>query len=402
MKPTNKNLEKEREKGRKHCRKGMIVIRLSIALLFTVTLLISSAYDLHCPAHGSANVSHPAHFWCGLTATVDVQSACTTKVMECVTVPWTTRQFVRVVPHQQNQKIVSVETFLLQSPLAVLIPPNDTMLTLSVSLESVTVSLEGGANTAITVTTNPSIQPATLIVRYVVIPGVIAFSSCGKGTPILPAMPSPSASSTTDAQHGIMLTRWALGGTSVSRLNLLAISFRTTVASDRGLVDVFSHSGQLSVITNSSNSETVVVIHGNTSHIIPADIVLYARLWRISTRLSCASARDCRSERNLLNEGKPRRAWKGIVVVVVTVILVLIAVFLGVWFWFRRVKQGDNDDDHDDATQPASQLPSSLHHFAYDTGDEISSRTWREWTDFINRKPVTPVVSNHPTDHAEH
>lgn len=380
----------------------MIVIRSSTAILFTATLLMSSANELHCAAHGNANVSQSAHFWCGLTATVDVQAACTTKVTECITVPWTTRQFVRVVPHQQNQQIVSVETFLLQSPLAVLEAPNDTMINLSISVESVTVSLEGGANTAITITTTPSLKPATLIVRYVVIPGVIAFSSCGKGTPILPAIPSLSPSSATDAQRGIMLTRWALGGTSVSRLQMLAISFRTTIASDRGLVDAFSYAGQLSVITNSSSSETVVVIHGNTSHVIPADIVLYARLWRVSSRLSCASARDCRSERNLLNEGKPRRAWKGIVIVVATVTLVLIAVFVGIWLWFRRLKQGDNDDDRDDATQPASELPRSLHHFAYDTGDEVSSKTWREWMDLMNRKPVTPVVPNRPADHAQH
>lgn len=376
-----------------------MIVNLSLAaILFTSTLStlsITNADQIHCTAHGSANLSHPAPFWCALTATVQVQSACTIRITESVTVPWITRQLVRVVPHQQNQQIISVETFLSRTPSTVLQPPNDTIVKESVLAESVAVSLEGGANTAIIVTTNPSLQPTTVLVRYVVIPGVVAFSSCGSGTPILPAIPSlsPSPDPATSVQRGIMLTRWALGGKSVSRLRMLAVSIRTTIASDRGLVDAYSYVDQLAVETNVSDTEGVVTIHGNTSAIMPADVVLYARLWRRSSRLSCAAPRDCRSERDLLKEGKPRRAWKGIVIVVASVVVILIAVAIGILLWYRRLKQGDNDE-HDDATQPASQLPKSLHHFAYDTGDESSSKTWREWMDLQNRNSVTSVVSN--------
>lgn len=372
---------------------------LSLILLTLVHISLTSANTLPCNAPSDANTSHPAPFWCVLAVSVDMRSSCATQVTEEITVPWTTDQLVRIVPHQQNQQITSVATYATTAIPTALRPSDGTVPTGATRLESVIVSLEGRANTAVTVTTVPSQRPAVILIRYVVVPGVFAYTSCPKSSVVLPSLPSPTPTAATDVSHSFMLTRWALGGLSVPRVNLLAVAFRVPVAPDRGFLDAFAYLDHLSVTTNSTESQATVAFTGNSSLVHPADMLLYARVWRLSARLACPTERDCTSERELLREGRPRRAWRGIMIVVVSVVAIVILVAVAVLLWFRRLKYAEiheNEDDNQSVDQ--TQLPKSLHHFAYDTGDESSSQTWREWMNVISARSLTAVMPSRPPE----
>lgn len=368
------------------------ISQLIICFLPIAVLWLNFKTCFSCSAPNDCDFSEAPRYWCSLFATIDVQSSCTLHVTEIVTVPWTTDQFVRIIPHQQNQHIVSVEAFINSFDSSNSTIPGNAVNDNAVKADSVTVSLQGGLGTAVTVTTNLSRLPTTIIVQYVVIPGVVAFSSCGDGAPALPSFPPPYPQDMESSSMKVMLVRWAIGGLSVPRVLTTMTKFRVQFSLDRGLLDVFSYLPSLDSSMSNDSSQIIVTVSGNTSSAFPADIILYSRPWRRASRLPCAAPRDCRSERILLKEGKPRRIWRGIVIVVSTVCTVGVCVLVGVLIWIRRVHRGD-DENEDAQSARDVEIPKSLQHFAFDTGDEASSRTWRQWMDAVSGKSIPGINS---------
>lgn len=339
------------------------------ALLVLTLVLLASQISALCTSPTNANKSEGAPFWCSIMADVRIQTACTTAVEETIVVPWSTGTITRVIPHQSNQKVMSVVCFV-GTPAKT---DNQTPGEAKTTVNSSVMSHSGDINTVVSINSPVSTTPLAVAVHYVVVPGVVEFSACHSDV-------ADFANMTVQAGRAVMLTRWAMGGLSTKQIQLATTRFSLASNVEGGIVDVTLYKPADFSIGNSENYNNNVAsqVTGNTSDMHPSEIVMFLRIWKASTVSPCTMLRDCLSEQAILEEGKTSRPDIGVTIVILIVVVVVVSIGTGVWLWWRRSKNNDDEE----GSQIGIDLPQSLQHFVYDTGDEVSSQKWQQWTSF--------------------
>lgn len=340
---------------------------MTIVLLTLLTNIFEVKAISGCLLPADSNTSQVAPFWCSMTANVQIKAACTTSVEETIVVPWSTGVMTRIIPHQSNQRLVNVVCLVGEPAFS----GNATPGKASTLTSSFTTAYSGDINTAVEIDIPVSTTPLSIVVRYAIVPGVVEFSECDSGIPKFSDL-------STQPKRTIMLTRWAMGGFSTENVHSVNVHFILESSSSNGIVDITLYKGEGFSTNTSVNSEGNMITSavGNTANITPSEIFMFLRTWTSATITPCRLLRDCLSELAILQEGKePQRPIGVIIVGVVTAVFVLI-IALAAFLWWRRDKKVAVNEKNEDEVE----IPRSLQHFAYDTGDESSSRNWERWT----------------------
>lgn len=182
----------------------------------------------------------------------------------------------------------------------------------------------------------------------------------------------------------IMLVKWAMGAASVENIKRIEVHFSLIRDSRNVYLDSrIRHPKRFSTTTMVNTKDpkrTVIVSHsGNSDGMRPGLFLFYFRFVLDAGWATCPNVRSCLAETRMLEEGEKKTVKPGLIIglcVGLGCVLVLagVAVWI-VWGKKQRRKAGDGEQDVD------ANLPKSLQHFAYDTGDEKSSQKWKQWTE---------------------
>lgn len=369
----------------------MKFLQLDVTHLISTTVILLLQFIIpsssqECISFSSTNKTETPNFWCSVTADVKIQNLCTTSVTESILLPWSTGRLTRMLPHQTNQKILRVKSYVSfpaeenELPGEAITPANTEV-----------ISQMGDINTEIRVVIPISTTPVSVSIRYIVVPGVVEFSQCEDDIETTKFPNLDDSDNTTERLY--MLTRWAMGGLSVRLVNFIKVSFiLSSAAQYEGILDValfkndgFSINTSSSSTSEESDEETKVTIAGITSGLTTAQIIVYARTWKAAMDSSCATERDCFGEYALLKESEVKQSPIGLIILGVVGSATLVTIVIGVYCWVRKVRGDDNTSSAELQEQGSEQLPQSLHHFAYDTGDADEACSFRS-----SPKTITP------------
>lgn len=343
--------------------------------------------EVSCPSlAANINFNISATYWCGIETSVLLYESCATAVEEVITIPWSTKVFTRIIPHQSSQQIQDL-TAKFGLPTSA-----------NPMVSAPTRQSERILNTTIQVRTPAQQNAMRVSLRYNIFPGTVKFKPCNLSTTTFGDSNASIPASDSKWPVRIMLTRWAMGGLSVSRLHWFSVRFTKPVANEAGIVDItmpdstgFDTKDGTSIM--SSRDMSFISISGNCSERYPSDMVAYARTWARREFEPCSMPRDCEAERTLTEEGKPTRFPIGVIVVCAVIGFLMIGALV-VWLWWCRhirllEEEHDRVDDQDGGSDTG--MPVSLRHFAYDTGDD--TQTWKPWSDMQDSAPkdVSPT-----------
>lgn len=352
-----------------------------------------------CAAPESANMSEPAPFWCLASASISIHhKECMTSVTEIFVIPWSPGYVNRFIPRQMDQKFINLKTFVGKPALnkigTLIDMPTSSVLTIPSKTKP-------DINTKLTIYIPKTTTPVAFKIEYSVLPGIVQYKRCvlenGKeyeGVTVFPeleALPPLTDGNENKLQSGkrqtkedyYMITRWAMGGFSVPAIHDLSIEFKLEKSEITEIIDsaMFLNDSAFNVETVIDDSETsITTIKGNATLFKPAHIITFSRFVTKGHMFGppCAMVRDCFTEKVLAREAEPPETPFGTIILGGVIALVLLLIALGVFLWIRKVRKGD--DESGDSSGGETALPQSLHHFAYDTGDEVTSNRWRDFT----------------------
>lgn len=313
-----------------------------------------------CTAPSSADKTRRPTFWCSLSATVEVGNNCQTQVTETIVIPWSSGDFNREIPHQANQKITDLSGARITSD------GSETSISVSSILPEL---LSSTANIRSTIT--PS--PLTVILRYTVVNAVTKYLPCDIVDFPDVTLPDPEMTN--------MVTKWTLSE-YMPPVQDLSVTFSLPRDTRNAYVDSIVHQpsavSTTTTVDTKQPTRTVVVTHKlSPGKHHPAQFIFYLRFGLHSGWATCPNTRNCEMETKFLEGGNKSRIQPGLVIgLCVGLGCVLALAGVAAWiFWGKRQRRRKGGQDTD------CNLPKSLQHFAYDTGDEESSQKWKQWTE---------------------
>ncbi|PXF46628.1 hypothetical protein BWQ96_03617 [Gracilariopsis chorda] len=334
-----------------------------ICFVTSLSLLFQCLRAQECTAPPDTDFDREPNFWCSLDAVVYITDECTTRIEEFIESPWAHGRLVRYIPHQKNQVIKEIRAFNMKDGLRT---------SLSVTAEADSAN----TNTAVIIRAPVSKQAVQIALQYQVENGVELFRSC-----------EDTSSLFTTAAEGAaaryQLVKWSSGGKSAGEIKRLGALFSLTESPRMTYVEAPIRKPSefdVATATNSSfPSEQIRVSHrGNSSGLEPASIMFYfvASLTRGSA--ICANTRNCEREAKIAKEKYKSDGLTKVMIGLGVALGVLVTV-VGIGLWISccksltKRKTGNMDN-----------LPLSLRHFAYDTGDDKQNGQRRQWTKGIN------------------
>lgn len=337
--------------------------RFLLSCLSLFHLLLQS-HAIQCRPPEGANFLTKPEFWCSLTANITVPTSCKTEVEERIQVPWSIGVVDRYIPKQENQKIINVKAFRVTKE-------GETPINSFTSQDSTE------RNTIINLRVVRGETPETIRLTYDVSQGTLVFSTCAK----LGDFANVDASD----DQTLMLTKWAAGGLSVRELQYVAVRFFLNTDAQLKYADsVVLHPEKFAPVrtenTGDANSQkgkqTWVNIEGVATEVKPAKLVFFFRFLKKGGSVQCPNVRSCGSENLLRQEyAGGKEQYKLIIGVCVGSGLAILLVIVIIWIsCCKRSATRRLDED-------ALNLPASLRHFAYDTGDERQDGKWKQWTE---------------------
>lgn len=335
-------------------------LRLVVLLLCWIVLSIPSICGEECKARPSGDVSLPPSFWCDIQATVTISENCTTHVEERIRLPWSSGIIHRHIPKQENQVLQDARAY---------IQSNDKETDVHIGLLPDSTPTSTVYNIRISATT----EPVIILLRYSVYPGILLSTNCD-GIISFPAVEPPSS-------YSVMLSKWAIGGQTVAELESMQVEFRLLRDARMSYIDSsvkhpsqFSLSTRNTTHTSGDSMETSITHSGEATGLNPAHFVFYFRFSLINGWAKCPGVRSCRAETLQLKEGSKPGIAPGLVIgLAVGGGLAALMIIIVVWVVCCAISARRDEDVVE------VNLPNSLRHFAYDTGDEASSSKWRSW-----------------------
>lgn len=313
-----------------------------------------------CNIPEGSNLNSAPKFWCSLSANVSIVNNCTTTVEETIILPWSAGTVDRHVPHQVDQTVTVVSAVLRTEKE-------------HAPLQVVKSSSSSKDKTVLNIGAPRSQSSIQIILRYTVDIGVLRYQKCS-------VMDFPDASGPGGSSR--MLVKWAPGGTSADEIKRLEVVFSLIRDTRNTYLDSLvkrpKEFALASVEVTTDKTKTAIVTHsGNAEGMLPGLFLFYFRYGLDAGWAQCGIFRSCRAESRHLEEGSKKALKPGVIVgIVLGLGLVAVAVGVGLWIQRGRRKRRAMDKGDDDPN-----LPKSLEHFAYDTGDERSSAKWKEWTE---------------------
>lgn len=320
-----------------------------------------------------------------------------TSVTEIFVIPWSPGYVTRFIPHQIDQRLINLKTYVGKPAV------NDGATLIDIPTSPVVANpskTKPNINTKLILYIPTTTTPVAFKIKYSVLPGIVQFERCVPGKekeygvtafPEVQALSRLADGNENKLKLGkrqlktdyYMIARWAMGGLSVPVIHDLSIEFKLEKSDITEMIDyaMFAHESSFDVETVTDDNETsIITMRGNVTLFKPAHIIIFTRFVTKGHIFGspCAMVRDCVSERALAREGEPPEKQFGTIIVGAVIVFVLLLIALGVYLWVRKVRRGD--DESGDSSGGETALPQSLHHFAYDTGDEVSSNRWREFT----------------------
>lgn len=337
--------------------------RKSIVVVMCLTLCFYCLRAQDCKAPPDTDFDRDPHFWCSLEAVINVTDECTTRVEELIESPWAHGRLVRYIPHQTNQVIKEIRAFNLKDGLR-------TSLSITAEVDS------GKSNTIVTIRAPVSKEAVQVALQYHVENGVELFRNCEDTSSLFNVDAEGVASR-------YQLVKWSSGGKSTGEIKQLGALFSVEESPRMTYVESPIRKPSdfdVDSTTNSSfPSEQIRVSHrGNSTGLKPASITFYMVVSLTRGSAICANTRNCEREANLVKEKFKRDGLTKVMIGLGVALGVLVTV-VGIGLWvsccksLTKRKSGNMDN-----------LPLSLRHFAYDTGDDKQNGQRRQWTKGIN------------------
>lgn len=333
----------------------------AILLLSLCSHATKTSASEQCAVPSNADVSSSPSFWCNINATITLTDDCAALVEELLELPWSPGNITRYIPKQETQTLTNIQAFMQR--------PNSSDTSITASRQSASTP----TNDIYTLTHSPVPSPISLRLHYTVSPGVLVFEHCN-GILDFPTVTPPPG-------FAVMVSKWAIGGLSVPTLLTTHVEFRLPRDSQYKYIDSpTKHPPEIPPSTLDTTTATVdtSITHTASLHTSnPALYIFFLRTQLVNGWSACPIARSCASESRQLEEqfdpGVSRKLVIGLSVCAV-VLVVLGAGATGIVWW---IKSGRGSES---VAEPRSELPDSLRHFAYDTGDEAASPQWKSWT----------------------
>lgn len=317
------------------------------------------------------NPRRPPSSWCSVKATVTVGSDCTTQVEEQILVSRVRQPFSRFFPFQKEQKILDVRAR---------VEKGETVGNLSL----VSLGTDSKGNAKADFKTSPSNLSTLLVLQYKVASGVTAFRNCKNDR--------FSEAKVPDGFYP-MVARWAMGGFSVSSVELFEVTFKFGNLSKQYLDSIAKHPDDfrntVTIVRDSAGDPLSVTHRGTARDFFASEFMYYMRFAVLGGRIACPTVRDCAFESAALKEGRRQRLSREKVIGIAVAVAVLAVAAVGgaVLCVCCRRKEAQS------LSEMTGRLPDSLQHFAYDTGDVADSDSWN-----THKKAAVPVDEVNATD----
>lgn len=233
-------------------------------------------------------------------------------------------------------------------------------------------SLENQSNDKLTV--DIEFQPtvatitSTFVLEYVIDNGILGWLFC---TTDKVFQPHPASSRNRIAV-------WRPGGLSVSRIDALSVQFHFPNVSTANLAQFRLHkppsfNGTLAIQNRSAISFTH---HSAVAASRPELLIYYLRFAAATGRLACPQFRNCGEEVRASGMALRKTSRTSRTELALAIGLIVFVALFGVGIialCLRKRKKREADE----STEINPELPSGLHHFAYDTADEVSPGKWQ-------------------------
>lgn len=352
--------------------------RLLLLMQLLMHLLVTLTHGEQCRSSQAVPESfetEPPGEWCSIDVKVELQQVCWTSVTEVMTLPWTSQIIARIIPHQSTQSIGEVTARVTRMAQQTTASQTATEVTTQVTT--------GEYNTTVQIATKAFNESMRITLEYRVQNGITLYESCGNDIVKFPEL----VAGTHQPLPTVMQTRWAMGGLTITKLHKFSIEFQKMYDALGGIIDITARSkykqfkksirqGGYQVAPASAKAE------GETEDEHPSNIVIFLRTYHKNVARACTTLRDCESDSLLIKQGVVPGFPIGIMIVSILFVLLVVGlvVLVVVWQYYRNAEeddegQGELDDD--------AEMPKSLHHFAYDTGDEQSSNIWKTWNEMM-------------------
>lgn len=313
-----------------------------------------------CKARPGSDFNLQPPFWCNIQVTVAVSENCTTQVEEKIHLPWSSGVIHRHIPKQENQIVQDVRAYIQSGE-------RETDVHIGALPGSTPTS------TIYNVRISATTEPVVVLLRYAVYPGILFFTKCG-GIINFPIIEPPSG-------YSVMLSKWAVGGLSVAEIESMQVEFSLMKNTRMSYIDSnVKHPNQFSLSTHDTTNtsadfiETSITHSGRAAGLNPAHFVFYFRFSLTNGWAECPHVRSCRAETlQLKEEFEPGIAAGLVIGLAVGGGLAVLTIILVTWAVCCAISARRDEDAAE------MNLPNSLHHFAYDTGDEASSSKWKSW-----------------------
>eukprot|EP00178_Gracilaria_changii_P016534 TRINITY_DN475_c0_g1_i1.p1 TRINITY_DN475_c0_g1~~TRINITY_DN475_c0_g1_i1.p1 ORF type:complete len:386 (+),score=37.22 TRINITY_DN475_c0_g1_i1:262-1419(+) len=328
----------------------------ALMLLILWRLQYSQAYGQICEAPANADFDREPIFWCRLHTNINITQGCATKVVEVIQPPWSHGRLVRYIAHQPNQRILNVEAFQfvggVEKELSVTEVEPDSSQT----------------STAITLRTSVTKEPFLVRLIYEVENGVEYYVACD--------LTKDEFQDEDNKRY--QLVKWSSGARSAKYIRSLKATFSLHESAHMTFADSpvkrTSDFEVKSVRNTSVASEQIRVTHsGNATNSKPGTIVFYFRGVTSRGSVGCPNSRSCEREADMIRE---KFVGDGLskVVIGISIGVGLLVAIVAIGMWIACCKSLTKKK-----TRNMDNLPISLRHFAYDTGDDKPSGQLRQW-----------------------
>lgn len=324
----------------------------------TLSTSVLGAEECKARSKDSLNVAPP--FWCDIKATIMIGGNCTTQVEEQIHLPWSSGAILRYVPKPELQTLQDVRAHIRSE---------DT------ETEVYVAPLPDSAptNTIFNIRVSATTEPVTVVLRYSVFPGVVLFKNC-EGVMDFPVVTPPSG-------YSVMVSKWAMGGLSVAEIASMQVEFQLLKVAHTSYIDSrvkqpspLSMSTRDTTESSGESVDTSITYSGKTTGFNPGEFIFYFRFRLTNGWAECPNVRSCRAETlQLKEEFEPGIGSELVIGLAVGGGVALVVMGIAVWVTWCIMSGRRNEEEVE------ANLPDSLRHFAYDTGDDESSRKWRSW-----------------------
>lgn len=337
---------------------------ISAGVISLVTFsLILPIHCTDCKVPTDANFAEDPPFWCSISAQINITSGCNVQVEETIVTPWGDGLLSKYVPLQHNQAVKDVSAKRLTNGKLVKV--------------NVTIKSEASANNALLEIAAPnSTAMVTTVLSYALLNGVTVFVGC-KG------LGNFKDAKSTDMDT-VMVVKWSPGGLSVGEIGQIRAGFSLSRSSrvtylDYGILSPRGFKADTTVETQDIAKPVVVRHTGSAAKRNPAKFMFYFRVRLKDGKMNCPAFRHCLSEDATVNESLKSGKMKMILIIVCSIVgVIIIGILIMLWILFCKRRQKSRDGSSGDLDL---NLPTSLQHFAFDTGDEKQTGQWQKWMD---------------------